>query len=129
MLRKIKISENSKKIIYKLANDAGWILLIFFALALLAETVLPGTVSGRRGFEALIILIVANSILIVFLGKSLGVEIEEQKKKKAIYFLLFLGVLMIISSLIKFGWILMIPIFLLSILVFYFLYRLFFDKF
>ncbi len=127
MLKKIKVPENVIKIAYKLANDLALILIIFFGLALLAETILPGMVSGRRGFEIVVFLLVADVFSIAYLAKNLGIKFGEEKKKKAIYGLLFLGVLMIISSLIKFGWILMIPIFILSVLVFYFLYQIIFK--
>jgi len=128
MLKKIKFSENSKALIYKLANDIALVLIIFFLFALLAETVLPGMVSGRRGFEIIIPLLVLDIILIAYLAKNLGLNLGKEKNKKAIYTLLFFGMLIVLSSLIKFTWWLMLPIILISGIVFYFLYQLFAEE-
>ena len=123
MLNKIKLSENSKKIIYKIANDVMLTLLGFFIIALIAETILPGIASGRRGFEAIIFLIVLDLILIVYLSKNLEIEIKKSKKNKAIWALLFLGLLILVSNLLGFSPILILPIIILSVIVLYFLYQ------
>jgi len=123
MLNKIKLSENSKKIIYKIANDVLLALFGFFIVALIAETILPGIASGRRGFEAIIFLVVLDVILIVYLSKNLEIEIKKNKKNKAILALLFLGVLILVSNLLGFSPILILPIIILSVIVLYFLYQ------
>lgn len=127
MLKKIKISENSKSIIYKLANDIALVLIVSLILALLLETVLPGMVSGRRGFEIIIFPLVADVILVSYLSRELGIHFKNTKKKKAIYGLLFVCLLIVASSLIKFGMLLMVPIIIASLVTFYFLYLIFFK--
>lgn len=129
MLKKINLSENFKKITYKLSTDVALILIIFFVLALLAETVLPGIVSGRRGFEIVVFLLALDVVLNVYLAKELGLTFGDEKKKKAIYVLLFLGLLMLVSSLVKFGLILASLIVIFSVVVLYFLFKIFFKSF
>lgn len=112
-------------IVYKLLNDVIFLLLIFFALAFLAEGLIPGFVSTHLNFTKLAIIIFAVLGLIIYLGRKLKIEFEAPQRtgKKWTVFLAAFFMLLIANSLLKFGWKEMIIIALATFLIFFCLYR------
>ncbi len=112
-------------IVYKLLNDVIFLLLIFFALAFLAEGLIPGFVSAHLNFTKLAIIIFAILGVIIYLGRKLKTEFEAPQRvsKKWVIFLAVFSILLIVNSLLKFGWKEIIIIALATFLIFFYLYR------
>jgi len=100
MLEKIKLAENLKKILYKLFNDFLLILLIFFAIGLFIEGMLPGTFSKHVGLYKIAILVLLDVVLIYLLAKNLKIK-EIYYNKKATILALIVFFLLVINSVIK----------------------------
>ena len=110
---------------HKLLHDVIFLLLIVFALLLVAEGIAPGFVSAHLNTAKLAILIFAVLGLIIYSGKKLKIEFEAPRtaNKKWIIFLAIFSILLVTNSLIKFDWEEIIIIVLATFLVFFFLYR------
>ncbi len=87
---------------YKLLHDTLFILLFIFILAMIAEGLLPGIVSSRMVFPALLLLLAGNLFAMhrVSLITKLPVPRYEIKKKTLFLFLSLL-LLLIINSVLK----------------------------
>lgn len=112
-------------IVCKLLNDVLFLLLISFALAFLAEGLIPGFVSAHLNITKLAIIIFAVLGVIIYLGRKVKVEYEAPQKinKKWIVFLAVFSMLLIVNSLLKFGWQEIIIIVLATFLIFFCFYR------
>lgn len=112
-------------IVYKLLNDILFLLLISFALFLVAESMLPGFVSVHFSIVKTAIIIFAVPGLIIYLGRKLKIEFEAPQKisKKWIIFLAIFSMLLIINSLLRFDWKEILIIALATFLIFLYLYR------
>lgn len=126
MLPKIqfnKISRNKLLIAYKLLNDALFILLFFFVLALLGEGLLPGLVSSHLGLYKILIVVLADIIAINFFSVKLEIKSAKFSQQKTAFVLLFVLAALLFNSLLKAGLTLNLLILLLAGLIFYFLYK------
>ena len=114
-------------IIYKLLYDVLFLLLLVFAALMIADSLLPGFLSGHLSFTKIIFLIFVNLLLIFYFDKKINTsQKNETPKKPGKYFLSGLVVfmiLLIIVSLLKFSWSSIAVITSTSLLVAYYLYK------
>lgn len=118
-----KISRNKLLIAYKLLNDALFILLFFFVLALLGEGLLPGLVSSHLGLYKILIVVLADIIAINFFSVKLEIKSAKFSQQKTAFVLLFVLAALLFNGLLKAGLTLNLLILLLAGLIFYFLYK------
>lgn len=115
---------------YKLFHDIISLLLIAFAFLLITEGIVPGFVSAHLNITKLAIIIFAVLGAIIYLGRKVKVEYETPQKinKKWIISLAVFSMLLIINSLLRFGWQEIVIITLATFLIFFYLYRKFFSS-
>lgn len=118
-----KISRNKLLIAYKLLNDALFILLFFFVLALLGEGLLPGLVSSHLGLYKILIVVLADIIAINFFSVKLEIKSAKFSQQKTAFVLLFVLAALLFNGLLKAGLTLNLLILLLAGLIFYFSYK------
>ncbi len=109
----------------KLLHDVIFLLLIVFALMLVAEGIAPGFVSAHLNITKLAMLIFAVLGLIIYSGRKLKIEFEalQTASKKWIIFLTIFSMLLVVNSLIRFDWKEIIIIALATFLMFFYLYK------
>lgn len=121
---RFRISNNALIIIYKLLNDALFIALVFFLLALTAEGFLPGVVSSHINFTKTVIFIALILTVAFILAKAVGIDIQNPKtNKKTAVFWLFVFSVLVFGSLWKLNIFLNLFILILVILTMYFVYK------
>jgi len=105
MFHKIKISQNSILIAYKLLHDVLFISLVFLGLSLLAEGILPGIISSHVGLSKIVLLAAFCLVSIKILQDKTGLKPagHKGKKNKALYALIVFGFVLIINSMLKIG--------------------------
>ena len=82
MLNKLALEKNKLLVIYKLCVDLLFIGTIFFAVSLLAESLIPGIVTSRVGFSKISFLVVLPLLLSSVLAGRLGISLAEEKINK-----------------------------------------------
>lgn len=122
-----KINDNKLLIIYNLLNDTLVILLFAWAVFLSMENLLPGFISNQLSFLKLTLFALLLIVIISSLGKKLNLSFPKEKIKKwpliiAILFFIF----NITIVLYKFNWLQIIIITLVSFLILFYFYKLFF---
>lgn len=125
-----KISKNHLTIAYKLLNDLLLICLVFFFFMLIGESLLPGIISTRISFTAIIVLILLDALLIRKLTALLNIENKNKINKKALFIgaaILAIFILNGLINLFRFNAILAIFVFLIILLIGYYIYKLVFE--
>jgi len=121
--------KNFLLISYKLLHDTLFVLLIFFALTQLAEGLLPRIIASHFGISKIIILVLINVFTITLLGNFLKIETAPQKiNKKMIFFISFLGILLMLNSLLSVDVILNIVLTITAVGIAYVLYTILFRE-
>lgn len=123
-----KLSKNTAIVIYKLLYDTLFLLLLFFLFALVAEGLVMGIITSHISFLKIIFLIflnLATLYLIAFFSK-ITVK-EKQPNKKTTIFLVALGTLLVFNSLLKLNVLLAFFILILTAIIGYFIYKIFFS--
>jgi hypothetical protein len=114
-------------IAYKILHDTLFLLLLVFCAALIAEGIIPGFLSSHLSFTKIIIAIFANISAIALISKK--IELPKfnysDKKSKLIAGLFFFSIILIVNSLLKFGWLENAIITLISGAIFFYFYRIF----
>lgn len=96
------IDKNWLRVFFKLLHDTLFILLVFFALSLVAEGLLPGIIASHFGMSKFIVLILINIFLITLTGPFLKAEVSAPlANKKMILAISFLGIILIMNGLLK----------------------------
>lgn len=91
--------------LYKILNDILLILIVFFAMLLVSEGIMPGLVSAYMSFTRLTLIIFAVLGTAIYLGKLNGIDFEFTDKKTALFCgLMIFSILLIVNSLLKFNW-------------------------
>lgn len=89
-------------VVLKLLHDLLFLLLLFFALSLIAEGILPGIISRHFSLSRTVILLLGNVFLITILGNFLKIKsIPKATNKKMILVISFFGIILILNSLLK----------------------------
>lgn len=125
-----KISKNNLTIAYKLLNDLLLICLVFFFFMLIGESLLPGIISTRISFTAIIVLILLDALLIRKLTALLNIENKNKINKTALLTgaaILAIFILNGLINLFRFNAILAIFVFLIILLIGYYIYKLVFE--
>lgn len=92
--------------LYKIFNDILVLLLLSYAMLLIAEGIMPGLISAYLSFTKLTLLLFAVLGSALYLGKLNNIRFEFNSKKTALFFgLIIFSILLIINSLLKFTWI------------------------
>lgn len=124
MFHKVNIDKNYLLIAYKLLIDSLSIALAFFLLALIAEGILPGIITNHVGFSKIVAFIGFALIGSYFLARIAGISFERKMpNKKAAVLMLLIIVLLIFNSLFKISIFLSLPILIVTLVSFYFIYR------
>ena len=126
MLRKVLPNKEYLKIFFKLLHDMLFTSLVFFLLALIAEGILPGIITGHVEFSQIIIFIFIVIFAIYVLGNFLKISFtgdERRINKKTACLLLFVLVLLIFNSLLKLNIFLNLLIVISIIFLGYFTYK------
>lgn len=129
MLHKLSIDKNYLIIAYKLLVDALFIALIFFLFSLIAEGMLPGIITNHVGFSKTIVFVGFALMGGYLLAKIAGISLEKKMPdKKAAFLMLLIIVLLIFNSLIKISIFLSLPILILVLVSFYFIYQVIIEE-
>lgn len=119
-MRKIKISQETASIIFKLLVDALFILSGFLLVTMVAETLIPGVSLSHSAFTKIFILIAIDLSAIYLLSPKIGTANNFDHKKtgfsKLILLLLFFLILLMLASLWKLSIVLNLAISLLAVL-------------
>jgi len=107
-------------IIYKLLNDLLFLILFFFILTLIAESMLPGLVSSHMSFLHIIFFLTLNIFAIYIVGSLLKLEIYKRKINKKIAVLS--AIILILNSLLKINLFLTLIILILVVISGYLIY-------
>jgi hypothetical protein len=120
----LQITKNKYIIAYKLLADLLFLLMLFFAVMLIVEGLLPGLVSSHISFSRIIFLLVFNIFAIYFVGSFSKINPSSQKSNKKItIFLVILSVILILNSLLKLNIVLALIILLATLLSGYLIYK------
>lgn len=119
-------------IVYKLLADVLFLSLLFFALSLVAEGILPGIVTSHVGFSKIVIFIFFLLVIYYFLGREVGKSIKTKnifakRNKKTVITLLIISALLIFNIQLKLNLFLNIFVSLVIIATGYFVYRMIFE--
>lgn len=111
------ISENkSLPVIFKLLHDTLFLLLLFFAASLLAESLLPGIISRHFSLARTVILLLGNVFLITLIGNVLQINsAPKATNKKMIFVISFFGIILTLNGLLKINLLLNFSITLLAV--------------
>lgn len=112
-------------VIYKLLHDLLFILLVFLAISLLAEGILPGIISAHVGISKIIILVAGTIFLISLIAPIVAGGSKQSKNsvnRKIIFALSFFGCILLLNSLLKVNFILNLAITIMSLLTAYGVY-------
>lgn len=120
-------TENKIKVLFKLLTDLLMVFIIFFALALIAEGLLPGIVSSRIGLYKIVITIMLVLWLLNVTAKKIGIDINHSPGKKSSSILIFILAALIFNGMLGVGLPLSIFILILSLAVLYLFFKLFFP--
>lgn len=121
-------------IIYKLLCDVLFLSLLFFALSLVAEGILPGIVTSHIGFPKIVIFVLLDLMAIYFLGASISagksnISVSNVKKnKKTVILLLLISILLLFNIQMKLNVYLNIFTSLFVILTGYFVYKILLEE-
>lgn len=111
-------------VFWKLLHDLLFILLVFFALSLAAEGLLPGIIGRYFGMSKFVILILGNVFLITLLGNFLKIKpAPPAANKKMILAISFFGIALILNGLLKMNIFLNLFITISAIIIAYFAHR------
>jgi hypothetical protein len=122
-------NKNNLIIIYKLLNDALFIEIVFFLMALVGEGLLPGVVTSHVGFSKILVAAGITVLAILYTGKKVGTELPKTKtNKKTATLLIFVLILFLFVSLIKISIFLNIFISFFAILSGYYIYKIVIDN-
>lgn len=124
----MKLKKNKQLLIYKVLELVTFLTLLVWAAALLAENILPGFISSYLSFLRLIILLSVLVIISAFLGKKLEIRHDLKFKKQPAILLAIFCFGIIALSLMKFHYAEIIVITTVSLLITYYLYKVFFEK-
>lgn len=129
MLERFKLSQNHQLIVLKLVYDCLFVLLVFFTIAFIADSILPGIISDHLGLYKIVLAIAINIIGIFILVKNTGtVASPKMTNKKTVFFVLFIVLLLIFNSLLSLSIWLNLFLTILSLVVGYFIYKVFTEK-
>lgn len=120
------LTKDLSLLLYKIFNDTLFLLLIAYALLLIADSLIPGFISNLFSFTRMTLLVFANLGLVIYLGKRNGVSFSapESKKNKLwlIFFLIFF-LFLLIRALYKFSVWEIVIIVISSLAILYYLYK------
>lgn len=120
----LKLTKNQYTIIYKLLADLLFLLMFFFTLMLITESLLPGIVSNHISFLLIIFLLVFNIFALHFVRSISDINISGQKSNKKITAsLVILAIILIFNTLLKLNLILAIIILISTIFLGYLIYK------
>ncbi|MFA5776897.1 MAG: hypothetical protein WC906_00395 [Parcubacteria group bacterium] len=115
--------------LYKILSDILSLLLVFFALLLVSEGVMPGLASSHLSFTRLSLIIFAVLGSVIYLGKINEISFEMSNKKTALSCgLIVFAVILIINSMLKFDWWEIAVITIAAILLLFYLYKNFISE-
>lgn len=121
------LNKNFLLIAYKLLNDLLFILLIFFAGALIADGLVPGLISDHFSFLRLILVVFFNMAAIYLIAQKLDIPSAPARNKKTTIFLSIVAALVIFNGLFEINLYLAIFISILSLIIFYLIYKNLFE--
>jgi hypothetical protein len=102
--------DSQKRIALKLLHDLLFLILLFFALSLVAEGVLPGIVTSHVGFPKILLFIFVLISAIYLLGRTINWKSSGNKatlgNKKTVVALLIISILLILNAQIKLNFLL-----------------------
>lgn len=124
-----KIDKNTALIMLKLFYDILFVFLIFFGLAFIADSILPGIVSSHFGLYKIIAIILLVVIFINLLSKKTNVfGSQKMNNKKTIFIVLFFMILFLFNSFLSLSLWLNILLIIATVLSGYFVYKSFFEE-
>lgn len=90
-------------VFYKVLHDALLVEIAFFALAILAESIIPGIIIAHIGFSKIVILVALTMVATAWLGRSeaisrLEIKQPKRKKKTLVAFVIFAAFVMFNSE-------------------------------
>jgi hypothetical protein len=100
------LTKDLSVLLYKILNDTLFLLLIAYALLLIADSLIPGFISNIFSFTRMTLLVFANLGLVIYLGKINNVSfpvLEIKKNKLWLIVSLILFTLLIVRALYKFS--------------------------
>ena len=120
------LNKDLSALLYKIFNDTLFLLLIAYALLLLAEGLIPGFSASFLSFTKMTLLIFANLGLVIYLGKINNVSfpsLEIKKNKLWFAFFLIFFTFLLIRALYKFSVWEIVIIIITSLAILYYLYK------
>jgi hypothetical protein len=124
----LKANRDKKIIAYKLLNDALFVGLIFFLVAIIGEGVLPGIISSHVGLYKIIIALLLVVSLINLLALDLQITVVKRPNKKTVIAVLVVLGLLLLNSIFRQSVFFGGSIILLTAITTYFLYRVIFVE-
>ena len=130
---KLKLTNQSCRVIYKLFHDLLFLILIFFSGTIISEGILPGIISSHIGLYNIIIAIAINLSAITIIQKKFPQFIPLSNtvgisRGKTFWILIFILFALILNSLIKLN-LFLIPLFTSLIAAsIYFSYKIIFEE-
>lgn len=130
---KLKLTDQSYSVIYKLLHDSLFLMLLFFSGTIISEGVLPGIISGHIGLYKIILAIAINLSVITILQKKIPQSFPSSStagiyRGKIFWLIIFLLFALILNSLIKLK-LFLIPLFIILIAaIIYFSYKVIFEE-
>lgn len=120
------LNKDLSLLLYKIFNDTLFLLLIAYALLLIADSLIPGFISNLFSFTRMTLLVFANLGLVIYLGKMNNISfpaLEIKKNKLWLTFFLIFFISLIARALYKFSVWEIIIIVITSLAILYYFYR------
>ncbi|MDH4330703.1 MAG: hypothetical protein OEV93_04085 [Candidatus Moranbacteria bacterium] len=87
--------------LYKISTDILILLLTFFCLAFLADSILPGIISDHISFLKFFFIITATTLLVTYLGMKNEITYSPAKSKRKKVLFAFLSIFFVLSLLVS----------------------------
>ncbi|NTU66722.1 MAG: hypothetical protein HGB08_02235 [Candidatus Moranbacteria bacterium] len=123
-----KWEKDALLIAYKALHDILFVELLFFALAMFAEGVIPGIIISHIGFSKIVIAIALTMVVMSYLGnlpkiKELALTGEKKQTRKMVIAFVFFAALIMFNSQFKMNLILNLSLIAISLLIGYFIFQ------
>ena len=127
--------KNKLFVAYKILNDSLFLILLFFVLAVLAESFLPGLITFHFRFYKIVLLLAANLIGLYYVSyliqeKSTTLENLERAKpnKKTLLALLLVSFIILANTFFRLNILVSLVLVASIYAIGYFLYRVLFEE-
>jgi len=123
-----KWERDAALIAYKALHDVLFVEIVFFAIAMFAEGVIPGIIISHIGFSKIVIAIALTMVVMSYFAnlpeiKNLEFSGEKKRTKKMVLAFVFFATVIMFNSQFKMNLILNLSLITISLLIGYFIFQ------